>query len=551
MPKNMERLESRWKKTLAKLQLETKNIEDNASKTTDDYNYYYPEATATSYFTQIPANTDQNTDGYSTGCGPTAWMNILGWFDFNKDAKMLSWNQKYDSYYTDGLTVDLMDYLGVWESTDDQGATNPWDMDLGYDFLDKLDYATNGYSWAYDMTTLTWETLYKVGREAVITYEVPFIAGYYDDWHYAVGLGLAEDKTGGYDEAAWIWLNPGWYTSNGEDYNFWIDAEYNIFATYSLLGTSGSPWHETPAVADVNGDGKADIITFTQDSNKDVWVALSSGTKFGTSSKWHDSFAPKGYVPMMGDVNGDKKKDIIAFSRGSDKDVYVALSNGTTAFGTSSKWHDDFTWRGEIPLVGDFNGDGKDDIANVIQKDTRSVSVALSNGSSFGTKTTWYSSYFSYDGDVPSVGDVNKDGKADIILFSHDTTGDVKVSLSSGSSFGTPTKWHDWFGPYEEVPMIGDFSGDGIFDAITFTHNSLADVYVVKPNSSKTAFGSSSKWHDSFGTSTETTLVGDVNGDKKWDIIAFTQDSAADVKVSTSTGSKFNTASVWHTYFAP
>ena len=67
--------------------------------------------------------------------------------------------------------------------------------------------------------------------------------------------------------------------------------------------------------------------------------------------------------------------------------VYVSLSDGSR-FQTSRVWHTFFSLKGEIPLVGDFNGDGKDDIVTFVQKKqnnigTAPVYVALSNGTRF------------------------------------------------------------------------------------------------------------------------------------------------------------------------
>ena len=42
---------------------------------------------------------------------------------------------------------------------------------------------------------------------------------------------------------------------------------------------------------------------------------------------------------------------------------YVALSNGHGFVGTGQKWHSNFCFGSNTPVVGDFNGDGRDDIA--------------------------------------------------------------------------------------------------------------------------------------------------------------------------------------------
>ncbi|MEU7854345.1 peptidoglycan DD-metalloendopeptidase family protein [Nonomuraea sp. NPDC049141] len=205
--------------------------------------------------------------------------------------------------------------------------------------------------------------------------------------------------------------------------------------------------------ADFNGDGKEDIVTFTHNASGDVYVALSTGSGFaGTSVKWHDYFSIGGETPLTGDFNGDGKDDIVTFTHGAAADVYVALSDGTK-FGTSAKWHDWFAPTGEIPAVGDFNGDGKDDIATFTHNATADDAyVALSTGTGFGPGTKW-NDHFVLPGEFPYTGDYNGDGKDDIVTFTLGKTNDVYVGISNTTSFSTGTKWHDFFGLPGEITL--------------------------------------------------------------------------------------------------
>ncbi|GAB1514098.1 N-acetylmuramoyl-L-alanine amidase [Actinophytocola sp. KF-1] len=284
-------------------------------------------------------------------------------------------------------------------------------------------------------------------------------------------------------------------------------------ATSNGSGFAGTSvkWHdwfapagETPLTGDFNGDGRDDIVTFTHGSANDVFVALSTGTSFGPGVKWHDFFALAGEVPAVGDVNGDGKDDIITFTRNNLADVYVALSTGTS-FGASAKWHDYFGLAGETPGVGDFNGDGKDDIVVFNQGTLADVYVATSTGSGFsGTSVKWHD-FFSVAGEAPRIGDFNGDGRDDIATFTLNAAADVYVATSTGSGFaGTTVKWNDFFGLAGEFPYTGDATGDGKDDILTFTKGTLNDVYVGA--STGTGFAGGAKWHDFFGLNGEVTL---------------------------------------------
>ncbi|OXM60332.1 FG-GAP repeat protein, partial [Amycolatopsis vastitatis] len=55
-------------------------------------------------------------------------------------------------------------------------------------------------------------------------------------------------------------------------------------------------------------------------------------------------------IPAVGDFTGDGKDDIATFTRGTAADVYIATSDGTKFVGDSIKWHDAFAYNSEVPL---------------------------------------------------------------------------------------------------------------------------------------------------------------------------------------------------------
>lgn len=123
-------------------------------------------------------------------------------------------------------------------------------------------------------------------------------------------------------------------------------------------------------VGDFNGDGKDDIATFVQKPHREasgniiaqapVWVALSDGTRFGQSSIWHNFFSPAGELPSVADLNMDGKDDIVTFLQGAGqglqaRNVYTAFSTGSR-FETSTMFATDQVRKGDIPYFGNFTG---------------------------------------------------------------------------------------------------------------------------------------------------------------------------------------------------
>lgn len=296
---------------------------------------------------------------------------------------------------------------------------------------------------------------------------------------------------------------------------------------------------------DINGDGKSDLTTFTRGSTADVYVSLASGNGFYPSQLWYDGFAGGTEVPLVGDVNGDGKADLVTFTRGTAGWVVVALASGT-GFYPSQIWATGFCMGTEIPALGDVNGDGKEDILTFTRGTSGWVGVALSTGGGFGSAAIWKTG-FCMGSEIPVVGDVTGDGKADIMTFTRGTSGWVVVGRSTGGSFDNGVIWTTGFCLGNEIPSFGDFNGDGKQDIVTFTQGSPGYVWVALSNGG--GFNSPGVWHGNFSLAGEVPGVGDFNGDGKDDIVTFTRGSTADVWVALSNGGAFGGSMKWHDWF--
>jgi PKD repeat protein len=289
---------------------------------------------------------------------------------------------------------------------------------------------------------------------------------------------------------------------------------------------------ETPMTGDFNGDGLCDIITFTRDNPNavgDVYVALSDGTQFGDNTFWNDWFAvsPDETV-VIGDFNGDGMDDIATRLGKSTKQVYVSLSYGY-GMDAASVWLSSLgEGDADVLHAADVNADGKEDLILFARSSGR-VLVALSNGTGLAGPEVWHNWFAVSAYERPEVGDLDGDGRADIITFCSDSPtarGDVYIALSTGAMFGdgvNSEKWNDWFAVNpSEIVRTGDLDGDGQSDLLTFLPAPAAQVYAVYSEG-----GYLSDNHlqaDNFRTSsTDAPYVGDVNGDGKADLILFRQ----------------------------
>ena len=161
-------------------------------------------------------------------------------------------------------------------------------------------------------------------------------------------------------------------------------------------------------------------------------VYLSNGNGTFTASPAHGNFGPS--MVITGDFNGDGKLDLAGYV-GSNS-VGVLLGNGNGTFGPPAPY-----LVGNRPLdltAGDFNGDGKQDLAVINTQDgTMSVLLANPNGL-FGTTFLSATTYPLGNGPTDiQTGDFNHDGKLDLVV-TNTNDNDVAVFLGNGNGTFTP-----------------------------------------------------------------------------------------------------------------
>jgi len=275
-------------------------------------------------------------------------------------------------------------------------------------------------------------------------------------------------------------------------------------------GTASGPLFTTSA--DLNGDGKLDLAVANQIGDS---VSILLGNGDGTFQP-QASF-PTGHLPIWvigGDFNGDGKIDLAVVNQTCTNtpcgpgSVSILLGNGDGTF----RPHVDYLV-GIIPFslaVGDFNGDGKLDlaVANNGLGAGNTVSILLGNGD--GTFRP-HVDYLAAAAPVAVVaGDFNKDGKVDLAVANG--TGTVSVLLGNGD--GTFQAHVDYPTPGGAYSMaVGDFNGDGSADLAVGTDSPVVSILLGNGDGTFQP-------HVDYPSSGLRDLVnvGDFNGDGKLDL---------------------------------
>ena len=376
------------------------------------------------------------------------------------------------------------------------------------------------------------------GLVALINANLSFPVGYLNPALYtkAEAWGAFEDittsGTNAFNGAPGYPVGPGWDATTG----------FGSINGTALLTALITKQDTVPLSADLTGDGKADNVGF---GDAGVWVALSNGdgtfqapvfevADFGYSAGgWRVERHPR----FLADVTGDGKADIVGFG---DAGVWVALSNGDGTFQAPVFEVADFGysaggWRVERHprFLADVTGDGK---ADIVGFGDAGVWVALSNGGGTFQAPVFEVADFGYSAGGWRVerhprflADLTGDGKADIVGF-----GDagVWVALSNGDgTFQAPVFEVADFGysaggwRVERHPrFLADLTGDGKADIVGFGD---AGVWVALSNGDGTfqapVFEVADFGYSAGGWRVERhpRFLADLTGDGKADIVGF------------------------------
>ncbi len=270
------------------------------------------------------------------------------------------------------------------------------------------------------------------------------------------------------------------------------------------------------AAGDYNGDGKQDLAVANLSSN-DVTILLGNGS---------GGFIPAAGSPIsvgsgpgsvvVGDFNGDGRKDLAVASQFT-ADVRILLGNGSGGF-SLAVGSPILAGSGPISLaLGDFNGDGKEDVA-AANISSSNVTILLGNGSGSLSQATDSPISVGSGPIFIAAGDFNSDGKQDLAT-ANEFSANISILLGDGSGGfsqapGSPVSIA---GEDRFIPLtIGDFDGDGKQDLAVGNPNN-GHVTILLGNGSG-GFSPSISSPTYVGTGPMFLAVGDFNSDGKQDI---------------------------------
>jgi hypothetical protein len=279
------------------------------------------------------------------------------------------------------------------------------------------------------------------------------------------------------------------------------------FAGSSLLSVASLNSGNTVLTADFNGDGIPDLVILGSDT---ISVLLGNGDGTFTAAPSPSTDLPGAIA--VGDFNGDGIPDLAVvpvLDEGSSE-VLLGKGDGTFTNANGSFGIDNGTRTSNSIAVGDFNGDGKLDLvetcASLDDQPCNSLLIQFGNGD--GT--------FMLSSDIPldfsgsqsvAVGDFNGDGKPDLAVTNSGANG-VNVFLNSESGFSAMAA-SPATGDSPTSIAAADFNGDGNLD-LAVANSGSNDVTILLGNGDGTFTAAASP---ATGTAPNSIAVGDFNGD--------------------------------------
>ncbi len=277
----------------------------------------------------------------------------------------------------------------------------------------------------------------------------------------------------------------------------------NIYLESGLFGI---------AAADFNGDGHLDLIAAPNNGTSELLLLLGRGgtQKFGPPISLPTGGRPR--RPAVGDFNGDGKPDLAvsldSFGQPSGR-FAVLLNDGTGKFGIPNI----ITLQGDPlqPIVGDLNNDGKLDIVAALFTGSNDGKVAIFLGNGAGGLSGAANSPLTTLSINPSevlIGDFNEDGKGDLALPGQ-SFGTVNIMIGDGTG-GFAAGVSTSTGAASPILTAGDFNNDGHLDLLngnrmllgTGSGSFAAPIIVPTPENNHNG------------------LAGDVNHDGHLDLVA-------------------------------
>jgi hypothetical protein len=246
----------------------------------------------------------------------------------------------------------------------------------------------------------------------------------------------------------------------------WLTSSSDYTSEHSVQwGNAGLG--DSPFLGDLDGDGRGDLVIWRASTGTWYWLSSSTGYSYDSASAVQWGNRALGDQPMLADMDGDAAADLVVWRASTGTWYWLTSSSSYDYSGAAGVQWGNASY-GDQPLLGDLDGDGRGDL--VVWRATSGTWFWLTSSTSYEYASAGIKQWGSAGSgccsegrDIAMLGDIDGDAKADLVAYRG-----YWLVLTSSSGYDYPQA-RGIGGAVGQQAFMSDFDGDGIADLVTWT----------------------------------------------------------------------------------